>query len=237
MAKRTKQPDVTAVRPVTARRRTARRGSSQEQEGDTALIDFSQRKANRRGTNATSLANLRKGNTPLAVPTVPITPAIAELFVKLRTSGVPAPDAVRICLQGTQTARPTDKQVAGWVKQFEQHALVADAYRDFNGGAWQDLDDDTRTDVALRVHIAQCAHILYTSDLSDPLANMKKIEYARTVIVDKIALEKEAGSNDKFTQFMEELVKNASAGLPPTFKKENTVLPALPASFIATKGN
>lgn len=240
--KRTAARHGTDRRNGTARRRAARKGSSQEQEesNDAAPIDFSKRptkrteeKANRRGTNAASLANLRKGATAPLPDRPRITDADADFYVKLRTAGVPVMDCIKTVMRLEK--RPTSKQMEFYIDIFESDSTIADAYQRLNGAPWQDLGEDERTETALRMHIAQCAYVLYTSDIADPLCNMKKIEYAKTAIVEQIALAKETGNDDRFTQFMQELVNNATAGLPPTFKKENATLPALPADFV-TKG-
>lgn len=251
MAKRTKRTKPTkpatgiatgvSPRPSVARRRAARKGSSQEHDADAvqkvqkALLMPQSTKANRRGTNAASLANLKKGATaPVSHDRPDVSAADADLYVKLRVAGVPVLDCIRASL-GIEK-RLTPKQAEIYIDVFEAAPEIAAAYERFNGNVWQDMSDEERTDAALRMHIAQCSYILYTADLSDPLANMKKIEYAKAVIVEQIALAKEAGGDDKFTQFMQQLVSNANAGLPATFKKDGAVLPALPADFVAAKG-
>lgn len=217
-----------------------RRGRLQEQA--VAPINFSAAarpaKANRRGTNVASLANLQRGTHTPAAKALHISPARAEAFVKLRSAGMPEHVAIAFVYQGEPDCPKTEKQIAAAVKQFAEAPEVVDAYAEFNGAAWQDLEEDMRTEVALRLHTAQCAYLLYTTDISDPMAPMKKIDYAKTVILQQLELAKEHGDGDKFTLFMQQLVGNANAAMPPTFKaagSDGKVLPTIPAEFV-TKG-
>lgn len=169
-----------------------------------------------------------------------MTPALSDddavAYVKFLAAGVPAVDAFLFITRDPVTNKPP-KVSAGrlqeWIADWNSNAKVAAAWSDHNGGEWADLDDDSRTDVALRHHMAQCAYILFVTDLSDPNCPMKKVEYAKTVITEKLALEKDTADSDKFSKFMASMVANANASLPPVFKAPAPgELPALPATFV-----
>jgi hypothetical protein len=184
--------------------------------------------------NPASLANLKKPGEGPRVKGPTLTDDYAHTYVRFRAAGVSALDAVQMFAKGDERMKSDEwRQLA---EKWDKDARVIAAWETYNGGRWEDLSEDARIDVALRHHVAQCARVLYTADIDDPNAPMKRVEYAKSVITEKLTLEKAAGDGDRFTAFMEKLVSNAGASLPPVFKgksddKAVPALPTLPATW------
>jgi hypothetical protein len=181
--------------------------------------------------NPASLANLKRPGEGPRVKGPTLTDDYAHTYVRFRAAGVSALDAVQMFAKGDERMKPDEwRQLA---EKWDKDARVIAAWETYNGGKWEELSEDARIDVALRHHVAQCARVLYTADIDDPSAPMKRVEYAKSVITEKLTLEKAAGDGDRFTAFMEKLVSNAGAALPPVFKgkTDDGVLPTLPATW------
>lgn len=168
-----------------------------------------------------SLANLKTGGRPGSRPKGPTLtkPTDAATYVLLRASGVPPLEAVCYFAKGDE--RLSAKQWAQLAATWEQSPLTKTAWDDFHGGEWQTLADDQRTEVALRHHLAQCAYILYTTDITKPDVAMGKVNYAKTTILAKIAIDKNTGSDDRFTDFLKGLTANAATQTPAVWKGDS----------------
>jgi hypothetical protein len=151
----------------------------------------------------------------------------AAQWVRLRASGVPAVEALAYFFKGDEHL--TKVAIAKRAQEWDTHALTKAAWDAFNGGAWEELDDDKRVEVAVDHHIAQCAYVLYTADITHPDAAMKKIEYAKDTILAKLDADRNTeGDGGVFAEFLHKLTTNAQAALPQTFKAGVSV----PAEFV-----
>lgn len=172
-----------------------------------------------------SLANLQSGRRgPRSQGPTLTTADHAANYVKLRVSGVPAIDAVQLFAKGDENL--TAKQWHTCADRWEHDPRVVAQWDEFRGGkSWPDLDADERTEIALDLHVAQCAYVLYTNNISDPFAPMKTIAYARDVIMEKLAADKNTGGGT-FDVWLQSIAANANAALPPMFKAGATTVPA-----------
>lgn len=179
-------------------------------------------KLSRRGTNTNSLANLKRGGAKSHSGPTPTKDSDADVYVRLRASGVPPVEAVVFFAKGHETL--TLKQWAACAREWETSKLTKDAWDRFNGGEWKDLDDETRIEKALAHHIAQCAYLLYTSELASETAPMGKLNYAKTTILAKLQMDKESGGlGDAFTDFLKQITSNAQATQPSVWSGKGDV--------------
>lgn len=165
--------------------------------------------------NPNSLANLKSGPQPKnSLP--PPSPTDAADYVKLRAAGLPGKDAMRLFIpRGVTRSR---NQCVRWSNEWDNHPHVVTAWREFQGGDWQDLPEQDRLERALSHHLAQLAYYLLTSNWNAAAADTKKINDAREAILAKLSLDK-GGDGGRFDVWMRSLVDGkAELSGPPIMR-------------------
>lgn len=166
---------------------------------------------------ARSLANLRGvgGNQgprpPIDRPA--ITEAGAALFTQLTAAGLSPSDALAYLAPAYHASLRTQKLDA-WVTTWCNAPVVVRAITAWNHGPWHELAPDRRVTLAIEHHIAQVAYVLYTSDYTNPQADMAKIRDARGTLLEWL---KSAGKvEDAMTQAIRDILEGkTSASGPP----------------------
>ena len=116
---------------------------------------------------------------PLEVAGVPPMTAdrAAELAAFLH-AGMSASEALIYLMPGIDP-----DTLARTALRWSRHPIVLEAVAALNGGAWHQLEDDTKIAVALRKHRIECAHFLITHRLDEcGGADLAKIEMSRKVL-------------------------------------------------------
>lgn len=108
-------------------------------------------------------------------PAPDVTAEAAMEFVKLLAAGLPYSHIFRYLAPEYWALiddESREKVISAWLAS----PLLAMAATKLNGGAWQELDKDTRIGIALDKHASQLAYLLYTTNPND--------------IIDKLTLDK-----------------------------------------------
>lgn len=116
-----------------------------------------------------------------------LTAAFASEFVKLLHAGIPPLSALSYFSPAHFDTLDRHNRLL-WLSKWERSPLMAAASTKFMKGQWQDLDKDSRLELALDKHMAELAYLLFTSDYAKSEgAETKKIDAARDAITHWIA--------------------------------------------------
>lgn len=133
-------------------------------------------------------------------------------FVKLQAAGLPYTHIFHYLGAAWWALLDEDVQTAtigAWLAS----PMVARAAVTLNGGAWQDLDKDTRIDIALDKHASQLAYLLYTTnpnDVEDKLT-LEKIRDARGALFEMQRLA-QGGEQGAFAKMVADLLAGKVEG-------------------------
>lgn len=130
-----------------------------------------------------------------------LTPEYAREFVKLLHAGIPASQTLSyFAPEHFASLRPSKRRE--WLTRWQNSPLMAEAATAFTKGAWQDLDKDSRLQVAIDKHMAELAYFLYTTNYQRADGtDLKKLTDARTAIMAFMA----EGDGDADTPMMRAL--------------------------------
>ena len=144
----------------------------------------------------------------------PMTPAIACIYAKMLSIGCPPIRAVLYvypALIETQKGRDVAKLTA---TRWMHDVLVLDAINNINGGAFHELDQQTRFRLALTKHLAEKAFYLYTTNFND-VENREGLDKMKMAAESmKIELGGKPDDDDPMAAFMRfaiDLAKNTAA--------------------------
>lgn len=125
--------------------------------------------------------------TALLTREPPLTPAFAAEFVKLLHAGISPLHALAYFAPQHFDSLDRSGRLA-WLSKWERDPLMATASVSFMKGLWQDLDKDTRLEIALDKHMAELAFLLYSSNYKDAEGTeLKKLDSARDAITQWIS--------------------------------------------------
>lgn len=144
----------------------------------------------------------------------PVTTARAEDFVKLVSAGLPPLDAFRLGLSIEVTHVPEAVQ-QGWLDEWLSDPLVTEAANAWNHGAWEDLPEARRVEVALAHATNQMAHFLYTHAFHDVGgAELAKWGEARKTL--QALLDAKSGTGQSaYDKFLAQILTDTAKAGPP----------------------
>lgn len=166
----------------------------------------------------------------------------AEQFVKLVSAGVPPIEVLTMLLPGDLTQIPADVQ-RHWLDEWLRDPLLTAATSVWNGGAWEDVPEERRVELALAHATNQMAHFLYTHAYHDVFgADLAKWLDARKALQAQVDAKSGTGQS-AYDKFLAQILANTAQAGPPQLQgppsrrrrqeQEKTLFRALNADLIA----
>ena len=148
----------------------------------------------------------------------------AAEFVKMLSAGLPAMDALLLIVPA-YCEKLTPETLKGILAEWMADALVLEAANEWNHGAWQEIDDERREEIALAHAYNQMAHFLYTHTYHECGGNdLKKWADAREALQARVDAKSGAGEG-AYEKFLAQILANTAMQGPPqlTTKPGETV--------------
>ena len=148
----------------------------------------------------------------LAVLRPLLTAERAGEFVKIVSAGVPPLEAFRFHLK-LDSIPPQIQQI--WLDVWLADPLLTEAANAWNHGAWEDLPEERRVEVALAHATNQMAHFLYTHAFHEVVgAEMTKWMSARGTLQALVEAKSGAGQS-AYDKFLAQVLANTAQAGPP----------------------